>query len=182
MLYSIFAGRELQILQQDAKRTLRRAYAVGTFDNLNTQWVKVLNFCVYFSLAPFPALTLVLVWYAQFLSRSFKAHASIVSYLSGVKTLHTLFNFSIAGFQGFLLKLTLRGLRRTNENVVQRARPMTPALLRKIHAELNHNNPIDAIFWCLCLYAFLLLFRKSNLVPNKVEGLTADANYAMGIV
>ena len=47
---------------------------------------------------------------------------------------------------------------------------MTPSLLRMIHAQLNHNDPIDAIFWGICLYAFLLLFRKSNLVPTKVDG------------
>ena len=157
-------------LQQDARRSLRKAYAIGTFDNLNTQWVKFLKFCVYFQLNPFPATTLVLVWYAQFLSRTFKSHASIVGYLSGVKTLHNLLNYNIAGFQGFLLKLTLRGLRRDNPYIVHRAKPMTPAILRKIHAHLDHEDPIQAVFWGICLLAFLLLFRKSNLIPDAAHG------------
>ena len=46
---------------------------------------------------------------------------------------------------------------------------MMPALLRKIYAQLDHDDPVHAIFWGICLYAFLLLFRKSNLVPNTVE-------------
>ena len=117
-------------LQQDARRMLRSAYATGTFENLNTQWVKFLTFCVEYDLWPFPATTMVLVWYAQYLSRHLKAHASIVAYMSGVKTLHTLLNFSSSGFQGFLLKLTLRGLHRNNTHIVSRALPMTPALLR----------------------------------------------------
>ena len=58
-------------------------------------------------------------------------------------------------------------------HIVKRAQPMTPALLRKIHAVLNHNDPIDAIFWCLNVLAFMLLFRKSNLVPDKVNGFDA---------
>ena len=73
---------------------------------------KISKFLHIFGLAPFLATTLILVWYAQFLSRKLRAHGSIVSYLSGVKTLHTLLNFSVKGFHGFLLKLTLRGLRR----------------------------------------------------------------------
>ena len=160
----------MEQLQHDARMSLRRAYALGRFENLNIQWVKYLNFCIYFELTPFPATTLVLVWYVQFLSHTFRAHASIVGYLSGIKTLHTLLNFSIAGFRGFLLKLMLRGLRRDNEHVVHRARPMTPAILHRIHGQLNHNNPVDVVFWGICLYAFLLLFRKLNLIPDKVHG------------
>ena len=156
-------------LQMDARRSLRSAYAAGSFENLNTQWVTFLQFCICFELQPFPATTILLVWYSQFLSRHLAAHASIVSYLSGVKTLHTLVNFSIKGFHGFLLKLTLRGLRRDNQHVIKRAQPMTPALLRQIHHKLNHTDPIQAVFWGICVLAFMLLFRKSNLVPDRVH-------------
>ena len=114
-----FTGLELLNLQQQAKETLKNAYAIGTFENLNTQWVKYLDFCIYFGLLAFPATTLVLVWYAQFLSKKLKAHSSLVSYLSGVKTLHTLLKFHTVGFNGILLKMTLRGLRRTNKHIVR---------------------------------------------------------------
>ena len=180
-MYTIlFAVKELEQLKKDARNTLQSAYALGTFDNLHTQWVKFLRFCVYFQLIPFPASTMVLVWYAQFLSRTHKSHASVVSYLSGVKTLHILLNQSIRGFAGFLLKMTLRGLRRTNTHVVKRAKPMTPTLLRQIHAVLNHNNPIHAIFWGICILAFLLLFRKSNLVPDKVNEFNGEKQLRHG--
>ena len=166
--YFIFTGKELLKLKQDTRETSKSAYAIGTFENLNTQWVKFLEFCVYFGLKAFPATTLVLVWYAQFLSRSLKAHSSIVGYLSGVKTLHTLLKYSISGFNGLLLKMTLKGLRRNNQHIICRAQPMTPSILQQLHASLNHNDPIHAIFWGICIFAFLLLFRKSNLVPTKV--------------
>ena len=45
---------------------------------------------------------------------------------------------------------------------------MTPSILHAIYAHLDHNNPIHVVFWCVCLFAFLLLFRKSNLLPNTV--------------
>ena len=149
---------------------LRKAYAVGTFQNLNIQWVKFLKFCIYFDLKPFPASTVVLVWCAQYLTKSLKAHASVVAYLSGVMTLHVLLNYSISGFPWFLLKLTLTGLRRDNNHVVHRAKPMTPALLKLVHAQLDHVNQEQAVFWGILLLAFLLLFRKSNLVPDMMDG------------
>ena len=34
IVYVLFTGQELHILQQEARRTLRSAYALGTFDNL----------------------------------------------------------------------------------------------------------------------------------------------------
>ena len=109
-----------------------------------------------------------------------KSHASIVSYLSGVKTLHVLMNYNIEGFTGFLLKLTLRGLRRKNTHIIRRARPMTPNILRQIHRSLNHNNPIHAVFWGICILAFLLLFRKSNLIPVQKFGFNGDKQLKHG--
>ena len=123
---------------------------------------------------------MVLVWYAQFLSRSFKSHGSIVSYLTRVKTLHNLLNYRIAGFSGFLLKLTLRGLRLTNNHIVKRARPMTPAILRKLYYCLNHEDPEQAVFWACCLLAFLLLFRKSSLLPTTADGFDGSRQLRHG--
>ena len=47
---------------------------------------------------------------------------------------------------------------------------MTPALLRMIYVKLNHSDPVEAVFWSICLLAFMLLFRKSNLIPDTVDG------------
>ena len=145
----------------------RHAYASGTYKNFFTHWVKYLTFCVYFNIAPFPAQTTTLSWYAQFLSRSLRAHASIVACLSSVKTLHKLLCFSTVGFTGFYLKLTLQGLKRRSVHTVKRALPITPAILRKVYLQLNHNLAEDAVFWGACLTAFFLLSRKSNLIPDS---------------
>ena len=79
-------------------------------------------------------------------------------------------NYKTDGFLGFHLKLTLLGLRRTNKHIVKRAKPITPALLRLIHDNLNFTDVKDVIFWSMCLLAFFLLFRKSNLMPNTKNG------------
>ena len=124
---------------------------------------------MYFELRIFPASALILVWYVQFLSRSLKAHGSIVSYLSGVKTLHTLLNYNTDNFHSFLLKLTLRGLWRSNPHIVKKAKPITPQILRDIYTTLDFNDPADVIFGGICVLAFMLIFRKSNLIPNKIN-------------
>ena len=162
----LLAETELFHLQQDARRSLQSAFALGTFDNLSIQWVKFLTFCVYFQLVPFPATTLVLVWYTQFLSRKLKAHASIIQYLSGIKKLHMLLDYKVDGFHGILLKMTLTGLRCNNQHVVKKAKPMTPTLLKQIYSHLDMTNQLHVVFWGVCILSFLLLFRKSNMVPD----------------
>ena len=84
--------------------------------------------------------------------------------------LHRLLGYSTAGFKGIMLKLTLQGFRRTNPHVPSKARPMTLAILKRIHQVLDHNKPEDAVFWLICNMVFFLLFRKSNLVPDTSRG------------
>ena len=117
-----------------------------------------------------PASPLVLAWYAQFLTRTLKAHESIVNYLSGVKKLHQLLGFNIKSFSGFFLRLTLTGIRRRNKHVVRRSAPMTPYILEKIYTVLNFSSELDTVFWAALLTSFFLLLRKSNLVPNTKWG------------
>ena len=160
---------ELQLLIQDTKKSQAAAFAQGTMDNLVTQWVKFLLFCVRFGLKPVPVSEVTLAWYAQFLSRTFKSHASIVNYLSGVKTLHLLLECDVTAFSNFLLKLTLRGLRWLNVWTPHQALPMDPTILINIRNKLNLANPMHATFWAACLVSFFLLLRKSNVVAESAE-------------
>ena len=172
----------MQQLRRDVIESRRHAYAVGTYNNMYCHWVKYLIFCIYFKLVAFPAQSSVLAWYAQYLSRCLKSHASIINYLSSVKTLHKMLNYKTVGFTGFMLKLTLQGLSRLNAHTVSRAKPVTPAILRAIHAQLNHQCPDDAVFWTTCLMAFFLLFRKSNLIPDTKSGFDPKRQLTRGDV
>ena len=98
----------------------------------------------------------------------------MVNYLAGVKTLHRILDIDTQGFSGFLLKLTLRGLRRSNVHLSKHATPISPALLQKFRTKLNLDKEEDLIFWTLSLLAFFLLFRKSNLVPDKKLGFDEE--------
>ena len=166
--------RELIQLHKDAQKSQRSAYAEKSFSNLVCQWVTYLQFCQYFTLIPLPACTLQLVWYVQYLSRKLKAHGSLVSYIIGVKTLHTLMNQPVLAFRGVMLRLTMMGLRRNNTHVVRQAKPITPFILKDIKRQLNLNQFRDLIFWCACLVGFFLLFRKSNFLPDTKLGFNGE--------
>ena len=151
---------------EDTRKTQQAAFSAGTFGNLLTQWVKFLLFCARFRLRALPASAYTLAWYAQYLSYSFKSYGSIVNYLAGVKTLHKYLMLPLQAFTEFPFRLAMRGLRWLNNHVTKRALPMTPAILSEIYQVLDHNHQDDVTFWAMCLVAFFLLLRKSNLVPD----------------
>ena len=160
---------DFRCLVSDTRCTQAQAFALGTWANLLLQWVKYLTFCVTFGLKALPAEDVVLMWYAQYLSYTFKAHASVVNYLSGVKTLHVLLNFEVRGFEGFLLKLTVRGLHKSLSFYPKQALAITPLILLDIYSTLDHQDPVHATFWAACLTAFFLLLRKSNFMADSLN-------------
>ena len=159
---------DLDSIKLDARRTQAAAFASGTLQNLITQWVKNLNFCIIFGLVGFPALEMTLSWYAQYLSYTFKSHSLVVNYLSGVKTLHLLLDIDISGFSGFMVKITLRGLRRVISFVPKQALAIDPITLLYIYDTLDLSNSDDVTFWAICLTSFFLLLRKSNVVADTL--------------
>ena len=160
-----FPGIQLQRLKQDLKRSKRAAFAEGTRGNLRIQWETYMLFCIYFDFQPLPATSTALALYAQFLSRSFKSVSAIKNYVSGVRTLHLVLDLEVPQFGQYDLKLALKGLQRQVQHSPRQALPITPAILMSIHSCLNMQSPTDATFWCLFVFAFFCLARKSNLVP-----------------
>ena len=148
----------------DTRKTQSELFAAGTWENLLRQWVKFLIFCLKFNLRAIPVQDATLAWYVQYLSKKFKSHTSVVNYLNRVKTLHLLLEASIAGFGGFLVKLTVRGLRRINKHQSKQALAINPLILNHLYDVLNHNDLLHVTFWAICLTSFFLLLRKSNMV------------------
>ena len=94
----------------------------------------------------------------------------MLGYLSGVKKLHLIMHLPTVAFDNFDLKWTLKGLARINTHIVKRAQAMSPAVLERIYDVLDMDSEEDIIFWCVCIMAFFLLFRKSNLLPDTKQG------------
>jgi len=135
------------------------------------QWESFLLFCVYFQITFLPVDTETLQLYAQFLSRSFKSVSSIRNYISGIRTVHQLLGYGLDNINSFILNLTLKGIQRLNPHCVKQAAPITPLILSQIYGVLDFSNPDDVVYWCLFVFAFFLLARKSNLVPTSKKDI-----------
>ena len=165
-------------MQQGARRAQSRSVAEGTFDNYINQWVTYLQFCAYFSLKALPAAPTVLIWFVQHLSTKVKSHNTVQSFLSGVRKLHLIFQLPDKSFSDYILKMTMQGLSRMCQHIKKQAAPVTPDILEKIHAVLDFEKESDAVFWAVCVFAFFLLFRKSNLLPDTAAGFNPDHQLA----
>ncbi len=158
-------------LGEDLRASNRRAFAEGSRKNLRIQWESFLLFCCHFGLVFLPASTLTLQLYVQFLSRSFKSVDSIRNYVSGVRTMHQILGFSLDKVNQFILNLTFKGVSRKPCHQVKQALPISPELLLKMYAVLDNSDINSSVFWCLFVFAFFLLARKSNLVPTTLQDL-----------
>ena len=78
----LITGKELQELNKQTKHAQAHAFAAGTFENYQSQWVTYLSFCLRFRLVALPASTLVLIWFAQFVMKKLKAHGSLLGFFS----------------------------------------------------------------------------------------------------
>ncbi|XP_033729484.1 uncharacterized protein LOC117318630 [Pecten maximus] len=153
-------------LRKDLKVSARAAFAEGTYRNFRTQWKAYFLFCEAFRKQPLPVSTEIICLYAQFLSRTFISVDSIRNYIAGVKTLHMLLNLKY-DIRQYELNLVLKGLSRLNPHCPSQAKPITPQILGKIHQRLDHDDPEDTTLWCMFLFSFYLMLRKSNLMPNS---------------
>ena len=159
----------MKSLKSDLRSSNLSAYAQGSRKNLRIQWESFLMFCIYFNLCFLPASTHTVQLYAQFLSRSFKSVSSVRNYLSGVRTIHRLLGYNLDDMNQFLINFTLRGISRVKCHTIKQAEAVTPLLLLKMYHSLDLKKSENKVYWCLFLFAFFLLARKSNLVPTSLK-------------
>ena len=110
----------------------------------------------------------------QFLSRSFKSVSSIRNYLSGVRTVHLLLGLQLDEINNSLINISLRGISRLKQHCVRQAEAITPNILYRMYFIMDMHNRDDVVFWCLFLFAFFLVARKSNLVPTSCADIVSN--------
>ena len=137
--------------------------------NIRRQVRKFSEFCEQVGAVPVPASLDTILIYIQALAGEFSSVDTVANYLQGVKTWHLIEGFDIHPFNHFLVKLLLRGCRRQAQHKPRQALPITPDLLIQMHERVDHNSAEGATVWCLFLFAFFLVSRKSNLVPDRAK-------------
>ena len=149
--------------------SLRSAYAEGTLANIRRQVSRFQHFCREIGDPSMPADLQTLLMYVQDLTEEFASVDTIVNYLQGVKIWHQIEGHRVDNFEHFLMKLLLRGCRRQAQYKPKQALPITPKLLLQMYDYMQVDTAQGATIWCLFLFAFFLVSRKSNLVPDGVK-------------
>ena len=150
--------------------TQTSAYAKGTLKNLACQWRAFRRFSIKFHIWDWPVKEHTICLFAQFLAYSFYSSASVKNYLVGIKTIHVLFKATPPDLSNIEVKLTLMGLNKTLLNPVRQAQPITPDIMLDVVAYLDLSKQFDLVFWGVLVVGFFTFFRKSNLVPDTVDG------------
>lgn len=147
---------------------MRAAWAPSTLDNIMSQQELYLHFCNTFRLQPLPSTYSTLCMYAQFLSRDFKAPATVFNHLNGVKWLHFFHGYDVDNFDHYTLRIFKKGLARVKQYQPRQALPITPDILLDISSLVDWKCQQDVVYFTLFLFGFFLMARKSNLVPDSV--------------
>ena len=114
------------------------------------------------------------------MARKFKAPQSIKNYIHGVRTVHLCVGLPFDHHKQFDFSLVFRGIARVSKHVVKKALPITPEILSNIKIQLNLCDPSDATYWCLFVLGFLLMARKSNLVPPSALAFDPSKHLCRG--
>lgn len=149
---------EVALLKNDA-------FASGSLKNLRLQWKTFVLFCLFFNCPFLPTNSNTVLCYLAFLSRSFKAPASILNYINSVCNVHLCSGLPFDFHKSFEFNLAVKGLKRTKLHKVNQVLPITPNILFKMASLMDFNYPSDTTYWAVFLLGFFLMARKSNLVP-----------------
>ena len=86
--------------------------------------------------------------------------------MTAVKTFHRLIGQPVPNTTEHVTNLTLKGIRLDLAQPTNQASPISPQILITMFVFVNTMCPEQVCAWTAVLYAFHLLLRKSNLVPD----------------
>lgn len=147
----------------------QRAYATGTNRNRACQIRAYMLFCLHADVQVLPVTDLNLCRYITFLARSFNSYQTLLNYIDGARYYHSLMGYSFDVKDSFIVKNTLRGVRRQLGDSVSDKLPITPRVLLDIYQVMDHTRTVHIVVWAAFLVAFYGFLRKSNVVPPSAK-------------
>ena len=149
-----------------SSRRRAQAYRPGTQGNRWSHALLFLGFCLYFGFPDLPAQPHVLILFAEFLARTYRAHRSITNALSSLRTFHLMYGLAVQGFDHFQVGLWKRALPLTLRSVPFQAPAMPFRLLSDLCRRARGMGDRGRTFAALLATAFFSLARLSLLVPQ----------------
>ena len=160
-------------MSQDVLNSIQSAWANSTKKNLKHQKSVYIRFCDRMGFKELPVSVYKLSLFIQELANQNFKVTTIKNYVSGVKLFQVLSGYSASVFGSELIRLLFKGLSRIQLRGPNQVAPITPKILLQIHACLDLTQQSDITFWSFLVLSFLLMARKSNLVPVSVAGFDA---------
>ena len=160
-------------MSQDVLNSIQSAWANSTKKNLKHQKSVYIRFCDRMGFKELPVSVYKLSLFVQELANQNFKVTTIKNYVSSVKSFQVLSGYSASVFDSELIRLLFKGLSRIQLRGPNQVAPITPKILLQIHACLDLTQQSDITFWSFLVLSFLLMARKSNLVPDSVAGFDA---------
>ena len=149
----------LEVLNKQCYTTLERAYRPGTVKNYKSRIKSYFKFCQYYCLQPLLADEWQLIRYIRFLANGVTSYNTVASYLSTIKRMHELGEFSYPETV-FLLKLELMAIKRELAHVIKKAPPVTPEILVDIFRHVNIKDQQEVTAFAALVIGFTLFFKE----------------------
>lgn len=166
----LYAAR-LSTLDDQCYDTLKKGYRPGTLKNIRSQALIYSRFCEFYGLNRFPASEWQMVRYARYIANTVVSYETVINYLAGVRTLHRLGGYALPDLrESPNLIHILRAIKFELAHPIKQAEPVTPELLRELYDFIDLSSLRDIVCFTALLLGFYMFLRKSNLVPDTLQG------------
>ena len=163
-------------LEVKAAEYLGRGIAPSTAKAYSSAQKIFLEFCSRLGLTPLPASEETLILFVAELAQA-RSHATIRSYLSGVRHLHVIHGHANPLHNTLRLDLVLKGVLRTKQKQSRPRLPVTPQILRVIRRSLEANPGFDStMLWAACCTAFFGFLRCSEFSTASTTEFNSKAD------
>ena len=174
----ISATVALAILDLEIANTKGQAIKNSTKKNLLSQLNAYIKFCDRYMLTYFPCDNIQLCRFGQHLKRTFQSPDAVGNYISGIRTCLALLGMVVPDSQDKQMQMFNQGLKRIMPHAVKQAAPITPEILVKMSKVVNYQDTVEMIAWTATLLGFYMFLRKSNLVPDNMQGFNIQQQFA----
>ena len=166
---SNYVAVDLTVLDREVSGAIGAAWSDTTLKTRNSQWKKYIEFCHDNDIQAMPASHETVTRFLVFLARTCK-FSTVNNYSSAVNRLHLFYGYKIDFRDSFLIKLVLAGIKRQLGDFSAQ-KNSSPLQMLCIYKLLDMSDIRIATMWCALMFSFRTLLRKSNVVPDTLEGI-----------
>ena len=162
------------------------ALATSTHSTYRTAEKRYVNFCKDFALNPFPTTEHILCYYVTCLAQQNLSHATIKTYLSGVRQAQITMGFHEPHTESMpRLQRVIKGIRALQGKAGRTPRqrlPITPAILWQLKKvwEGEGINWNTGMLWAACTVAFFAFCRSGEITIPSEAGYDPSAHLSYG--